>query len=422
MSRINVEISKSVFNPVYLPYLDNDTRFEVFYGGASSGKSVFVAQKKVYQHLLAPGRHTLVVRKVARTLRHSAFAEVVGVIRRWNLYNTVFRVNKSDMEIIRIDDKSRFIFAGLDDVEKLKSIRGVTDQWIEEASEITEDDFKQLNLRMRGQTGFPKQIDLTFNPISALSWQKRFFFDFPKPNATVLKTTYLDNQFLEEEDRQEIEALKERDPMYYKIYGLGEWGVIGNLVYTNYVIEEFDDTEFSDTQVYQGIDWGFNDPSVFIKIGFKDAEIYILDYVYKKKHTNIEFLQAVEQRNGKYENDRSVPAFMKNKPTKADSSEPARIKEWRQKGWMVIPARKGHGSVKFRIDFIRRHRIHIQPWQQEFVNEITSYCYREVQTSVNGLPKAIPDPDNPVDFNNHLMDAMGYALEDLANERKIRFG
>lgn len=412
---INVRISKSVFNECYLPYLHNDARFEVFYGGASSGKSVFVAQKKGYQHLLAPGRKTLVVRKVARTLRHSAFAEIVGVIKQWNLYRTVFNIRESDMEITRVDGKSHFIFAGLDDVEKLKSIKGITDIWIEEASEVTEDDFKQLNLRMRGKTGFPKQICLTFNPISALSWQKRFFFDFPKENATVLKTTYLDNKFLEEEDRLEIEALKERDPMYYKIYGLGEWGVIGNLVYTNYVIEEFDETEFNDSQVYQGVDWGFNDPSVFLKVGFKDAEIYILDYVYESQLTNIEFLKAVEARNGRYVENESVPAFQKDKSARADSSEPARIKEWRQKGWKVQPARKGPGSIKFGIDFIRRHRIHVKPTQQEFVNEITTYCYRETDDGK-------PNPDEPVDFNNHLMDAMRYALEDLAYERKIRFG
>lgn len=408
---INVQISRKVFNPCYLPFLHNDSRFEILYGGASSGKSVFIAQKKIYQHLVSDGRKTLVVRKVARTLRHSAFAEIVGIIRKWGLLGAVFKVNKSDMEITRVDGLSQFIFAGLDDVEKLKSITGVTDVWIEEATETSEDDFKQLNLRMRGHTGFPKQICMTFNPISALSWQKKFFFDFPKSNAKILKTTYLNNRFLTQEDREEIEALRERDPLYYKIYGLGEWGVIGNLVYTNYVVEFFDDQEFSDSQVYQGIDWGFNDPSVFLKLAFKDSEIYVLDYVYESKLTNVEFIEKVV---GKRDTD-DAPRFRKKKAARADSSEPARIKEWRQHGWKVMPARKGEGSVKFGIDFIRRHKIHIKPDQQEFVNEITTYCYRETEDGK-------PNPDDPVDFNNHLMDAMRYAFEDLAYERKMRFG
>ena len=183
------------------------------------------------------------VRKVARTLRNSAFAEICGVIEKWNLRNSVFKINKSDLEILRVDGGSRFIFAGLDDVEKLKSIKGVTDQWIEEASEISHDDYKQLNLRMRGHTGFPKQIISTFNPISALAWQRGFFFDREKlnedgriiemaGNVKILKTTYKDNKFLTEDDIEEIERLEEVDPMYYRVYALGEWGVIGNLVYT----------------------------------------------------------------------------------------------------------------------------------------------------------------------------------------------
>jgi len=425
---IDVQLSRKVFNKVYLPYLKGKlslARHEILYGGASSGKSVFIAQKKVYQHLQAPGRKTLVVRKVARTLRHSAFAEIVGVIRKWDLYGKVFRVNKSDMEISRIDGKSQFIFAGLDDVEKLKSVTGITDIWIEEASEVSHDDYKQLNLRMRGRTGFPKQICSTFNPISALSWQKKHFFDVQRDGCSILKTTYRDNQFLSPEDKAEIESLADIDPMYYKIYGLGNWGSIGNLVYTNYLIHDSDEfldvngelIVFNDSQIYQGIDWGFNDPSTFLQVAFKDGEIYILDYVYVTKRTNLEFLSDVESVNGLYdETGESLPTFRKDIVSKADSSEPARIKEWRQKGWSkVMSARKGKDSVKFGIDFIRRHKIHIKPTQQEFMNEITTYSYREFEDGK-------PNPEEPIDFNNHLLDPLRYAFEDLAHERKLKWG
>ena len=108
------------------------------------------------------------------------------------------------MEIVRTDESSRFIFAGLDDVEKLKSIQGITDVWIEEATEITQDDYQQLNLRLRGGT-LSKQIIMSFNPVSALSWIKRYFFDEPdEDKVSILKTTYKHNRWLDAEYIAEI--------------------------------------------------------------------------------------------------------------------------------------------------------------------------------------------------------------------------
>jgi phage terminase large subunit len=387
-----------------LPYLGNGKRIEIFYGGASSGKSVFIAQKKVYQHLKERGRKTLVVRKVGKTLRHSTFAEIKKVITEWGLNHVLFRVNKSDMEITRVDGGSQFVFAGLDDVEKLKSIQGITDIWIEEATEITQEDFQQLNLRLRGKGGPSKHIIMSFNPVSALSWIKKFFFDTTSDNLKILKTTYKHNRFIDDEDKAEIERLKTVDPVYYQIYALGNWGVIGNLVYTNYVEEEFDRDAFNDSQIYQGLDWGYNDPSAFIKVGYKDGEIYIMNSLYVKGLTNTELMSVA---GGEKWIDRKKIII-------ADSSEPARIKEWRNHDWKVRPAKKGKDSVKFGIDFIRRHKIHIHPENQDYINEIQGYAYRE--------DKDGHVLEEPIDFNDHLMAAKRYAFEDLAHERKLKWG
>ena len=104
------------------------------------------------------------------------------------------------------------------DVEKLKSVAGINRVWVEEASEITEQDFNQLDLRLRGKNKLGYQMTLTFNPISELHWLKRVFFDIGDDNAFILKTTYLDNPFLDDKYRETLERLKEQDYQYWRIY------------------------------------------------------------------------------------------------------------------------------------------------------------------------------------------------------------
>jgi len=396
---IRIKFDPAVINEVYRPYIETDKRFEIYYGGAGSGKSVFIAQKKVLNHLTWGNRKTLVLRKVGRTSRHSTFAEIAGVISDWNL-TPFFEIQKGNLEIHGVNN-SHFIFLGLDDREKIKSIKGITDIWMEEASEFSEDDLKQLNLRLRGRAVDHKQITLSFNPISALSWLKSYFFDNPRENALILKTTYKDNSFLDESDIAEIESLKEIDPIYYKVYGLGEWGVLGDLVYTNYSVspETWTAEDFNTT--YNGLDWGFNDPAALVRIGFKDSKIYIFDELYEPSLTNSQLMREAENQIGKSD------------LITADSSEPARVKEWQNAGWNIRGAKKGKDSIRFGIDFCRRHEIVISHKCQNFINEIQGYQYRKDKDG-NTL-------EEPVDYRNHLMDAMRYALEDLAYERKIEF-
>ena len=81
IANTNIKISKKVFNEVYLPQLTNyETRFNVFYGGAGSGKSHFVFQKMVYKYLKFANRKCLVIRKVGNTLKDSVFAMVKTIL------------------------------------------------------------------------------------------------------------------------------------------------------------------------------------------------------------------------------------------------------------------------------------------------------------------------------------------------------
>lgn len=234
---ISIEFDDSVINPCYLSLLDDKSRYLILYGGAGSGKSYFAAQKLILRMLEESDHKILIVRKVARTLRESTFSLLRGVISDWGLSH-LFDVNKTDMTITCNTNGNQIIHAGLDDVEKMKSIHGITGLWIEEASEVEQQDFQQLDLRLRGFTKNYKQIVISFNPISALHWLKSVFFDKTRPNSTVKHTTYLDNKFIDDDYKQVLESMKEDDPYYYMVYALGQWGVTGKTIFNAEMVTE----------------------------------------------------------------------------------------------------------------------------------------------------------------------------------------
>jgi phage terminase large subunit len=228
---VNIKISKQVFNDVYLPYLDNTDRYLVFYGGGSSGKSYFIAQRYIYK-LIHPTRcNLLVVRQTADTNRRSTFPLLKQVISHWNLSDH-FKVNESDMRIVCKLTGNEVAFAGLDDVEKIKSITfsngELTDVWVEESTECQEGDINQLKVRLRGGKS-NKQMVLSFNPINIQHWIKKHFID--SGLATVCFSTYKDNKFLTDADRQALEDLKRIDEYTYEVYCLGKWGILGKTVF-----------------------------------------------------------------------------------------------------------------------------------------------------------------------------------------------
>ena len=236
--KVDIRVSKKVFNDVYLPYLENEDRYLLFYGGGSSGKSYFVAQRFIY-HLMHPKRYNLlVVRQTGDTNRKSTFPLLKQVISNWNL-GKYFKINESDMRIKCLLTKNEIAFAGLDDVEKIKSITfengELTTIWIEEATECQEADINQLKVRLRGGKS-KKQMVLTFNPINIQHWIKRHFID--SGLATVCFSTYKDNKFLTDDDRKALEDLQYTDEYTYEVYCLGKWGILGKTVFDARAIQK----------------------------------------------------------------------------------------------------------------------------------------------------------------------------------------
>ena len=210
MTAPTVEVYTEVFNDAYLPYLEDKTPLQIYYGGSSSGKSVFVVGQRTVWDLMNGGRNYLICRQVGRTIRNSVYNEILKVISSWGV-GSLFNVNKSDM-VITCSNGYQILFVGLDDVDKLKSItpaRGViTDVIVEEATEAELASIKQLEKRLRGGSdAIQKRINLLFNPILQSHWIYKEYFnsinwtdkqkEYKSDELLILKTTYKDNRFLD---------------------------------------------------------------------------------------------------------------------------------------------------------------------------------------------------------------------------------
>ena len=270
-------LNKTVL-PVYKPHFRDENRYQVFKGGAGAGKSRFIAQKILYRIIYQSNHRFLIVRKVKDTMKASVFQLLKDYIYSWGVAEK-FKITKSPMEITHIASGNTILFMGIDNPEKLKSIEKVTSIWVEEASELDEDDFNELDRRLRGNLPNYKQIILSFNPISHLHWLKSRFFDNPPENCTVIETTYLDNPKLEEDDVNVLLEMKKYDIQQYNIYALNQWGVLN----TNVVYHNFDFTKHT-TQLtindfdvlHVGIDFNVGG-CVAVLCGIRDEKVYVVD-------------------------------------------------------------------------------------------------------------------------------------------------
>jgi phage terminase large subunit len=282
----------------------------------------------------------------------------------------------------------------MDDPEKLKSIEGVTGVWMEEATEFTQEDFEQLDLRLRGETLYHKQILLTLNPISEQHWIKRVFFDDPIDGCFTLKTTYLDNSFIDDDYKMVMENKKKTNPRYYNIYALGNWGTAEGLVFNNYKQQAIKLEDINHLECVQGLDWGYtNDPTAF-HISYIDTvskKIYVYDGFYEKGMTN----EAIAQRIKEMQAHRHK--------TTADSSEPKSIDRLKMLGVRVQGAAKGRDSVNTGIDFLCEYEIIVNAHLVEFMTEFNNYCW-----AVDKDGKAT---NKPVDDFNHFIDSLRYSVE-----------
>lgn len=198
--------------------------------------------------------------------------------------STLFRkVNNSD-RTIHLPNGAVFLFKGMDDPEKIKSIKGLSAVVMEEASEFNQDDFTQLTLRLREPKHRKRQLFCMFNPVSKLNWTYKQWFapeaEVNPERVAIHQSTYKDNHFLDADNIRTIENLKQTNPAYYKIYTLGEFATLDKLVFPDFSKRRLSAQRMVNLPSYFGLDFGYtNDETAFmhVKVDQDNHTIYIME-------------------------------------------------------------------------------------------------------------------------------------------------
>lgn len=329
-----------------------------------------------------------------------------------------WEIKESPLEMTYKPTGQKIYFRGLDAPLKVTSITVdigcLCWMWIEEAYEISsEDDFNMLDESIRGAvpdgSGLFKQITLTLNPWNEHHWIKKRFFDTPDDETLAMTTNYKCNEWLDKADLKVFETMKKQNPRRYKVAGLGDWGIVDGLVYENWEEKAFSVDEvkkIAGVKSVFGLDFGYtNDPSALFcgLIDQSSKTIWVFDEMYQPGMSNEAIAEQV-QRMG----------YVKEKIT-ADSAEPKSIDRLRELGLKGIrKARKGKDSINNGIDFIQDYHIIIHPRCVNFITEISNYQWDKDAKTGKKL-------NRPIDDFNHLMDAMRYAIEQMAKGDAFSF-
>lgn len=402
--KIKIKNPSRVFNKhIYDKLTDYSTFTEIHYGGASSGKSHGVIQKVVFKSLQAwkYPRKVLFLRKVGSSVYDSIFEDVKQCLEAWGLLGAC-KVNNSAYRI-ELPNGAQFIFKGLDNPEKIKSIKGISDVVMEEASEFTLDDYTQLTLRLRDKKHHNKQIYLMFNPVSKVNWVYNAFFVKKPKNTVIYQTTYKDNRFLDEVTKENIEELANRNEAYYKIYALGEFATLDKLVFPKYKKQLLNKEELKHIPSDFGLDYGFiNDPSAFmhVKMDEENKRLYILEEYVKKGLTNDKIAEAIKALGYSKE------------IIRADSAEKKSNQELRNLDIpRVIDVIKGPGSVMQGIQYILQYEIIVDERCVKTIEELENYTWKKDKATNEYI-------NEPVDSYNHCLDAVRYAVQDRIFQKK----
>ena len=397
------------------------SRYRVVKGGKASKKSSTTALWYIYHLMKYPDANLLVVRAVHRTHADSTYAQLRWAIRRLQVEH-LWRAGREPLELTYTPTGQRILFRGMDNVEKLASTtveRGyLCWVWIEEAYELgLEADFDKLDLSVpRGELPKPlfKQTTLTFNPWDENHWLKGRFFDRPDPNVYAITTDYRCNEFLDDTDKMLYERMREENPRRYAVAGLGEWGHSEGLVFENWSVEEFSLRELHREGLRHifGLDYGYtNDPTAFIAAAVeeKTKRIYVYDEHYQRRMLN-EDIAAMICAKG-YQKER----------IRADAAEPKSNEDLRRLGICRLQAaNKGRDSVLSGIVRLQEYRLVVHPRCVHTAAELSSYVWQT--DGRDGVYRNLP-----CDKDNHLMDALRYAMEDVPRPpaqqgRVVRYG
>lgn len=398
MPTINLNISKQIFCPIYLPYLyDYSKRYNVYYGGRASGKTKFIMQKLLIKGL-RERRTILLMRKQTTQLRDSVWKEMLQTISDFHLLD-YFSINKTEFRITCNINGTEFKCLGLDEPEKIKGFADISDVFMDEVTGFNKEDVELIDGTLRSpKFKLPLQMYFAFNPISKANFIYTYFgFDtgIVPPNTFILKSTYLDNPFLGANVAERYEALKQRDYQRWQIEALGDFVSLDRLVFQNVKVEEFNHADIKG-QLICGLDYGFvNDISAFVAslLDEENKKLYVFKIWGDTNKTNQELANIIK-----------AMGFSKSVII-ADCAEQKSIEEMRREGIIKIkPSVKGADSIIHGIQKLQQYEIIVHPDCEGIITEFQNYAWQKDKQSGEYINK-------PIDAFNHYIDALRYSLQ-----------
>ena len=377
-------------NKIFQQTFKATTTTVVNVGGARSGKSYAMAQLLIYKAVNEICQ-IAITRKTMPALKMTAMRLILNLLKEYNLFAPAC-LNKTENTYKM--GRSMFQFFSLDDPEKIKSSE-FNYIWMEEATEFTYQDYAVLLTRLSAPiiNGKKNQILLTLNPTDINSWIYKKLLT--QQDITVIKSTYKDNNFLQKSYINTLLSLKNYDENAYKVFALGEWGASEKIIYKNWSL--VDEMPLNPSEIFYGLDFGFNNPTALVQIYVYDGKFYAKEILYQSGLTNTALTEKLK-------------TLLKDQETKtiyADAAEPNRIAEIASSGLNIKPAQKnvlnGIMSVKNDNFFVLKSSVNL-------IKELQTYSWKS-DNNGNIL-------EEPIKFNDHLLDALRYAIYTYKNELK----
>ena len=398
----------------YKQPLKNRDRHLVLYGGRGSGKSEFAARKIICRCLFEGGHRFLIMRKVRSRCRESIVRVILTILEGFGIVPD-HNETKREISFRGFDGRMNVIvYDGLDDPDKIKSIKGITGIWLEETTEFTKQDFTIVDLCLREATETYHQVMMTFNPDeSRARWIKQMFFTGIDdgftgkgaiPNSFIHHSTIKDNP-IDEVRNEYLKQLDQLDdPVLKNIYRRGLWAVHRGIIYKHpRIVSIYDYPKEYDLEFY-GLDLGFNVPSALIFIGVKDGIVYLRQIIYETHLTTSDLIERMKDKN-----------VNKNITIYADPSAEKDIVEISRAGYKIKAAPGGKGSVYTGIMLVKAQELVTNEEEnEELNNEFRTYKWKEDRAG---------DPvDEPVKFDDHGLDAVRYGIySKLRPKEKAKF-
>lgn len=369
-------------------YLYDKHRYLVVEGSAGSGKTLFACHKVLMYAFTHKNAKIGVFRLTLPSLKQTAWLEIRQLLDKYDL---PYQENKTE-GVMTFPNGTTIIFRALDDMRKIRSLN-MDFIYCEQAEEIDKDVFMELDSRVRGQASIDDygQLLLVVTPEMQSHWIYKRFHKLEDEDACVVHFHYTENPFVDDKYIKMAEDRKKFDYDTYARLTLGKWGLVGDIIYQNWDIKE----SSRGFEYYTGgSDFGFNNPSCFLLVGWLDNEAYIIDEVYERNLINYQFIGKV---NEMLKRNNLNPSNLDT--VYGDKAEPDRIQEFNEYGYNMVGGIK---DVNAKINATKSVKIHISPKCVNTIKEIENYCYQRDKDG-NAI-------DKPIKYNDHSMDALGYCV------------